>query len=182
MVFSPVYELPFGRGKLVNLSGPVNVLFGGWQVSGIYTFQSGSPFGVTVLDGVREVKRDYAADATLYTNLIGDPDHPSRGAPAVGGRRGILWTNEEGFAVTARFTLENAGREVPGTLGPGTPHIFNVALSKNTQITERLRMQFRFETFNNFNTPEFNDPGGQVGQSGFGVVNAGNSHREMRLA
>ena len=181
MVFSPVYELPFGRGKFVNLSGPLNAVLGGWQISGIYTFQSGSPFGVTVLNGARDVKGDNAADATLYADLVGDPDHPSRGEPAVGGRRGILWTNEAGFEVPALYTLGNAGRKVPGTLGPGTPHIFNIAVSKNTQITERLRAQFRFETFNSFNTPEFNNPRDQVGQSGFGVVNAGNSHREMQL-
>ena len=181
MVFSPVYELPFGKGKLVNLSGPLNAIAGGWQISGIYTFQSGSPFGVTVLNGARDVKGDNAADATLYADLVGDPNHPSRGEPAVGGRRGILWTNEAGFEVPALYTLGNAGRKVPGTLGPGTPHIFNIAVSKNTQITERLRAQFRFETFNSFNTPEFNNPRDQVGQSGFGVVNAGNSHREMQL-
>ncbi len=181
IVFSPVYELPFGKGKRFGLSGPLNVIAGGWQVSGIYTFQSGSPFGVTVLNGARDLKGDNAADATLYANLVGDPNHPSRGEPAVGGRRGVLWTNEAGFEAPARFTLGNAGRKVPGTLGPGTPSIFNIALSKNTQITERLRMQFRFETFNSFNTPEFNNPRDQVGQSGFGVVNAGNSHREMQL-
>ncbi len=181
IVFSPVYELPFGNGKFVNLNGPLNVLLGGWQVSGIYTFQSGSPFGVTVLNGARDVKGDNAADATLYANLIGDPNHPSRGDPALGGRRGVLWTNEAAFEAPAPFTLGNAGRKVRGTLGPGTPHIFNIALSKNTQLSERLRMQFRFETFNSFNTPEFNNPRDQVGQSGFGVVNAGNSHREMQL-
>lgn len=181
MVFSPVYELPFGKGKRFKLSGPLDAIAGGWQVSGIYTFQSGSPFGVTVLNGPRDVKGDNAADATLYANLVGDPDHPNRGEPALGGRRGVLWTNEDGFEVPAPFTLGNAGRKVPGTLGPGTPHIFNIAVSKNTQITERLRAQFRFETFNSFNTPEFNNPRDQVGQSGFGVVNAGNSHREMQL-
>ncbi len=181
IVFSPVYELPFGRGKMFGLSGVADKLLGGWQVSGIYTFQSGSPFGVTVLNGARDVKGDNAADATLYANLIGDPNHPSRGEPASGGRRGVLWTNEGAFEAPPNFTLGNAGRKVPGTLGPGTPHIFNIALSKNTSITERLRMQFRFETFNSFNTPEFNNPRDQVGQSGFGVVNAGNSHREMQL-
>lgn len=181
IVFSPVYELPFGRNKFVNLSGPLNVILGGWQVSGIYTFQSGSPFGVTVLNGARDVKGDNAADATLYANLIGDPNHPNRGDSALGGRRGVLWTNEAAFESPAPFTLGNAGRKVRGTLGPGTPHIFNIALSKNTQITEGVRMQFRLETFNSFNTPEFNNPRDQVGQSGFGVVNAGNSHREIQL-
>jgi hypothetical protein len=181
VVFSPVYELPFGNGKKVNLSGPANAILGGWQVSGIYTFQTGSPFGVTVLNGARDVKGDNSADATLYANLVGNPDHPSRGAPALGGRRGLLWTNEDAFESPAPFTLGNAGRKVPGTLGPGTPHIFNIALAKNIDITEGFRAQLRWETFNSFNTPEFNNPRDQVGQSGFGVVNAGNSHREMQF-
>lgn len=183
IVFSPVYELPFGRGQRFgsNMHGAANAILGGWQISGIYTFQSGSPFGVTVLNGARDVKGDNAADATLYANLVGDPNHPDRGAPALGGRRGVLWTNEAAFESPARYTLGNAGRKVPGTLGPGTPHIFNISLAKNTQISERVRMQIRWETFNSFNTPEFNNPRDQVGQSGFGVVNAGNSHREMQL-
>ena len=181
IVFSPVYELPIGRGRRLDLRGAADKLLGGWQISGIYTFQSGSPYGVTVLNGARDVKGDNAADANLYANLVGDPNHPDRGTPAIGGRRGVLWTNENAFEVPAPFTLGNAGRKVPGTLGPGTPHIFNIALSKNTQINERFRAQFRFETFNSFNTPEFNNPRDQVGQSGFGVVNAGNSHREMQL-
>ncbi len=181
VVFSPIFELPIGNGKKVNLSGPANAILGGWQVSGIYTFQTGSPFGVTVLNGARDVKGDNSADATLYANLVGNPDDPNRGAPALGGRRGILWTSEDAFESPAPFTLGNAGRKVPGTLGPGTPHIFNIALSKNIDITERVRAQLRWETFNSFNTPEFNNPRDQVGQSGFGVVNAGNSHREMQF-
>ena len=180
-MFSPIYELPFGQGKRFNLSGVADTILGGWQISGIYTFQSGSPFGVTVQNGARDVKGDNAADATLYANLVGDPDHPSRGAPALGGRRGVLWTNEDAFETPAPFTLGNAGRKVPDTSGPGTPHIFNISIAKNTQLSERVTMQIRWETFNSFNTPEFNNPRDQVGQSGFGVVNAGNSHREMQL-
>ena len=38
IVFSPVYELPFGRGKRFNLSGVADTILGGWQISGIYTF------------------------------------------------------------------------------------------------------------------------------------------------
>lgn len=120
-VFSPVYEVPLGRGKLIDIRGPLIVIAGGWQISGIYTFQGGSPFGVTVLNGTRDVKGDNAADATLYANLIGDPDHPSRGEPALGGRRGVLWTNEGGFESPARYTLGNAGRKVRALLAPVRP-------------------------------------------------------------
>ena len=51
IVFSPIYELPFGQGKRFNLSGVADTILGGWHISGIYTFQSGSPFGVTVQNG-----------------------------------------------------------------------------------------------------------------------------------
>jgi phosphoglycerate dehydrogenase-like enzyme len=43
-------------------------------------------------------------------------------------------------------------------------------LFKNTNITERLRIQFRTEVFNLFNTPQFGPPATTVGVAGFGVV------------
>jgi hypothetical protein len=42
-----VYELPFGRGRHWDLRNPVlNQMFGGWNISGIFTLTSGSPFGI----------------------------------------------------------------------------------------------------------------------------------------
>ena len=50
LVFSYVYELPFGSGKrFLNRGGVVNSILGGWQVSGITSFQSGFPFTLTSL-------------------------------------------------------------------------------------------------------------------------------------
>ena len=48
-VIGYVYELPFGKGRLVGngWNRPVNLLLGGWQVNGITTFQSGTPLGIT---------------------------------------------------------------------------------------------------------------------------------------
>ncbi len=42
--------------------------------------------------------------------------------------------------------------------------------------------QTRWETFNCFNAPEFNNASDQVGQSGFGVVNKDNSRHEIKLS
>lgn len=42
-----VYQLPFGKGKIGNDSAAVRWLAGGWQFSGIYTYQSGTPIAVT---------------------------------------------------------------------------------------------------------------------------------------
>jgi len=48
-VSSFVYDLPFGRGRPFgsNVSGIVNEIIGGWQVNGIYQWQTGFP--ITVL-------------------------------------------------------------------------------------------------------------------------------------
>src|SRR2546425_4357746 len=47
LVLSYIYELPFGTGRrFLNRGGPVNVILGGWQGSGITSYQSGFPFSV----------------------------------------------------------------------------------------------------------------------------------------
>ena len=48
LVFSPIWELPFGRGRMLatNAPGAVDALIGGWQVEGIFTARSGYPYSV----------------------------------------------------------------------------------------------------------------------------------------
>jgi hypothetical protein len=50
-VFSPIYDMPFGKGRHWLQRGPLSYIVGGWQVAMIGTLQSGSPFGVSVLNG-----------------------------------------------------------------------------------------------------------------------------------
>ena len=44
-------------------------------------------------------------------------------------------------------------------LGPGQFN-WDISILKNTQITERVKMQFRTDFYNAFNHPQFADPGG----------------------
>jgi hypothetical protein len=72
-------------------------------------------------------------------------------------------------------------------LGPGFQS-WDISLLKNFQIRERLRMQFRFETFNTFNHPNFTginttvrfDAAGNP-TAGFGAVNAAGPGRVLSL-
>jgi hypothetical protein len=181
-VVSPIYELPFGKGqRWLTSGGAVDKIFGGWQISTIATFQSGSPFGVTVANGPRDILGDAAPYRVLRANVVGDHRLPSaqKGKPAPG-RRGITWFNPDAFAAPARFTLGNTGRTITGNLGPGAKN-FDVSLAKNTRFGERYLLQFRWETFNSFNTPEFANPADQVFGTGFGASTGGNSHREMQF-
>ncbi len=180
LVISPIYELPFGKGKRWFRDGFLNRAFGGWSLSTIATLQSGSPFGVTALNGPRDILGDNADGKNLRPDIVGDwrlPD-TQKGKPATGGVRGIQWFNPAAFAAPARFTYGNASRTV--MTGPGRVN-FDTAVLKNFAFSEQYRLQFRFEMFNAFNTPQFGLPGNTLGASGFGVAGAGGSNRELQF-
>jgi hypothetical protein len=181
VVLSPIYELPFGKGKRFasSASGLVNKLISGWQISTIGTLQSGSPFGVTVLNGPRDFKGDNTTQAVLRADVVGDWSLGGRRGEAAIGQRGIQWFSPGAFAAPARFTLGNTSRAA--LLGPGQRN-FDTSVSKMTKIGERYSLQFRWETFNSFNTAEFSNPIDQVFAPGFGTTSGGNSHREMQFA
>lgn len=178
--FSPIIELPFGHGKKwMNVKGPLDWVLGGWQVSGIVTLQSGSPFGVSVVNGPRDILGDNSDGTNLRPDFVGSLDLPAgqKGTPAVG-QRGIQWFNQGAFAVPARFTHGNAARTV--MLGPGFKNL-DSSISKNLRFRERYRLQFRWEAFNAFNSPVWGVPGSNLGGAGFGIVGA-SGDREMQFA
>src|SRR5262249_40024347 len=118
-VLSPVVELPVGKGKRwLNGGGPLNWILGGWQLSGIVSMQTGSPFGVPVVNGPRDILGDNSDGKHLRADLVGSLDLPTgqKGSPAVG-QRGIQWFNPAAFAPPARFTHGNSARTI--ALGPG---------------------------------------------------------------
>jgi hypothetical protein len=180
LVISPIYELPFGKGRRWLQDGFLNQVFGGWSFSTIATLQSGSPFGVTVLNGPRDYLGDSADGKSLRPDIVGDwrlPDS-QKGKPATGGVRGIQWFNPAAFAAPAPFTYGNASRTI--MTGPGRV-VFDTAILKNFVFTEQFRLQFRFEMFNAFNTPQFGLPGSSLGASGFGIAGANGSNRELQF-
>lgn len=181
LVITPIFELPFGnRKKWMNLTGPANWFLGGWEVSMIATVQSGSPFGVTVVNGPRDILRDPADGKNLRPDIVGDIHLPKsqKGKPAVG-QRGIQWLNSDAFAPPPLFTHGNAARTV--MLGPGVLN-FDLAVMKNFRIREKYRLQLRWESFNALNTPAFGPPGSGLGSGGFGISDAGSSDRELQFA
>jgi len=179
--FAPVVELPLGKGKRwLNHGGVSNAIFGGWQISTFGTLQSGSPFGVTVLNGGRDVLGDAAA--VQRPNLVGDPNSSNHGQPAAG-VRGIQWLNLSAFATPARFTFGTAARTLPGVTGPGIVQ-FDIMLAKSFRWAERWRVQFRWELLDAFNTPQFNLPATAFGGGNFGISSATDpaSRRIMQLS
>jgi len=67
----------------------------------------------------------------------------------------------------AQFTYGNAGRNI--LYGPGRVN-FDFSLFKDFRITESLKIQFRTEFFNLFNTPQFDLPNATIGSGPAGTI------------
>ena len=85
-----------------------------------------------------------------------------------------------------------ASSSTPGTFGNlgnysniGPPRFnFDFSLFKDFQITEGTKVQFRAESFNLWNSPQFSNPNSTQGNSNFGVITgtSGGSARQMQFA
>ncbi|MBS1876310.1 MAG: carboxypeptidase regulatory-like domain-containing protein [Acidobacteria bacterium] len=144
-----IYALPFGRNKRwgSNWNRAVDSLAGGWELGGIWIWQSGSPY--TVLS-----QRYTAGYNSQYTwmNYTG-----SRGTVGSVSRQGngvyFLQASE-----LAKFTFPGAG-EV-GNQGRNQfygPRFFDVDMSmvKKFAVTEKSAFAFRAEAYNLFNNTNF---------------------------
>jgi hypothetical protein len=151
---SGIYELPFGRGKKVFSSiNPVASRFlSGWQVSGIWNYQSGFP--------------------TAFGNLIYNGD-PSAIVRSRGDRSVSQWFNTGGFEKAAAKQLVSNVRtfplRFPQVRNPNQNNV-DAALIKNTRIREGHNMQFRAEALNAFNHPYFPAPSTSVTALTFGQI------------
>ncbi len=139
-----VYQLPFYKSQ----QGVIGHLAGGWEFSGIVTFQSGVPFTVTsALDADPGGQGCLGASpCAVRPDMIGDPN--------AGPQNFNQWFNTAAFAAVpgGQFRNGNAGRGV--IIGPGYSQ-FDLSLFKNIRLTERVNSQFRFEAFNAFNKTNF---------------------------
>jgi hypothetical protein len=80
------------------------------------------------------------------------------------------WFNVNAFTLPAPFTFGNVSRTLPDVRGPSVAN-FDTSLSKATAITERFKLQLRFETFNTMNTPFLWLPNTTFGSPQFGKIN-----------
>jgi hypothetical protein len=81
----------------------------------------------------------------------------------------IHWFNTCAFQKQASGTFGNTGRN--SLLGPGVWN-FDAAIWRTFPITERFKLDFRFEGFNVFNHPQFGLPNVNLGTTTtFGLIN-----------
>lgn len=152
-----VYDLPLGRTKKFLHDAPraLDLLLGNWQINGIFTLRTGSPFTVTQPGDAPNV-----GDGSPRPDRIGNPNLSS-------GRSIDRFFDTSAFTSAAPFRWGTAGRNI--VTGPGINN-WDFSLFKNLPIGEGRRFQFRAEFFNLFNHPEFGLPGAAIGTAQFGRI------------
>jgi hypothetical protein len=177
---SLVYDLPVGRGKRFAASSSrlVDAAIGGWEVSGIITYRTGTSF--TLLSGQdNENTGNYIASATEPANKVGPlfSNFPSNCPQGLG--PGHCYFSPNAFAVPAFGTIGNAGKH--SFYGPGYRD-WDLGLMKNFKIKEQLALELRGEFFNAFNQTSFGNPSASMTSPTLGQIYGTYSPRIAQVA
>lgn len=173
LVFSGTYHLPFGRGQALfsNWNRTEDLILGGWQLNGIFSAHTGTPFNV--------IRSSYTPGYEgLRPDQVGDPTLPRSQ------RTVDKYFNTAAFS-TAAFTGSNlygfgdAGRNP--VYGPGFVNA-DVSIFKEFSLPERTTLQTRFEFFNATNSPHFGNPIGDMSSSQFGEIRSAGDMRVVQAA
>src|SRR6185369_14784524 len=162
-------------------SGLASKIAGGWQMNGILSRTSGTPFTVgTSGTSLNAPGNTQTADQILPTVAI------------LGGHgNGQPYFDPNAFAPVTAVRFGASGRNI--ARGPG---LFNLDASifRNFRLTERFTLQFRAEGFGVTNTPQFGQPGVAASSvtrnsdnsikalNGFGEITSASGERQFRFA
>lgn len=174
LVVSYIYDLPIGKGRkfMGELPRAADIILGGWQFSGITTFQGGQPFIVrSGGSGNNSDDRSNTGVRRDRPNLVGNPnlDNP----------KPEQWLNSAAFVLNPTATFGTAGRNI--AIADGLVN-HDLSLSKNLFFHgETGRVQFRAEFFNIFNQVNFDKPNGNFGTTNFGRVTVAKDPRQVQF-
>ena len=152
---SGTYELPFGKNKGKLMSAAI----GGWSINITGMLQSGYPLSVTQPNNNSVIGTNHQRPNATGLSPAVDASFEKR----IDG-----WLNPSAFALAPQYTFGNLSRTF-GMRGPGTAN-FDLSVFKTFSVTEKIKAQFRAESLNVTNTPQFNGPNTTFTSSSFGVI------------
>lgn len=180
--FSYVYQFPLGRGKRFGggMSPFLNTILGGWQTNGIVRITAGRPI-IPGLDSSNPIPT-----WSQRPNLTGVLRRASTSPQASTdpGTGTSYFANPDAIAQPDDFTLGNSPRTISSVRQPGARDVA-MSLFKEfplARVREGMRLEFRAESFNTFNHPQFAGPNTNFGASDFGFISSTvNSPRELQF-
>jgi hypothetical protein len=166
-----IYELPFGPGKTyLHDAGVVGKIVGGWEFSTLGIWHTGHPLTVSMgLGGTQTIQ---GVPGVAQTFLLPDGNDQTNQRPDIvpgvplylpgGGKNGLPLLNPAAFQAPPVDANGNFTRF--GNAGNGVARALNVwqvdmAIMKETKLTERFGLQFGVQAFNVFNHVQLGDPG-----------------------
>jgi carboxypeptidase family protein/TonB-dependent receptor-like protein len=177
IVSSFLYQLPLGHGQMfLNNGGLADKIVGGWGVSGIETWYTGTPVYLASADNgtTKETDQNPFGQRPAWTGQTAKLQSPTY----------KQWFNPNVFSMPASFAIGNAPRALWDVNNPSFQNL-DLAILKNTMWgnSERYNVQFRMEMFNAFNHPSLGTPNNSITSGQFGVISGFNgTARRIQLA
>ena len=161
-VLTGTYNLPFGRGRkfLKGINRPANLLFGGWILASVYTWESGGAlsWGNVIY---------YGGPLDMQPRDLSQAFDTSRFERASANQ---LAQNYRTFPQMFNNLRSDAANNV------------DLSMLKDFHITEKVYAQFRFETFNTFNRCQFAAPNLSPTSQAFGTITGqANTPRSVQM-
>ena len=169
LAVSFIYELPFGRGKAFggNWGSALNAVLGGWELSGIGTYQSGQPIHVQLSPSNQNSNTGSTRDRPDIGRIVDGRLFETSTKPVIENSPDkTRYLDAAAFSIPLRGTFGNAPRNYFN--GPSTKN-WDVMLGKDFR-RENLTVQLRTEFYNVFNHPSLNQPNRFVDTPAFGTI------------
>jgi len=157
----------------------------GWEFTGIASYKTGVPYNIITGQDTQMTGVGYETFGTARPQLVGDPyvSHANKSQYLKG------YFNPNAFALPCPITLVAGSCPVPALgnfgrnvlIGPGYAD-WDLGLFKDTNVTERAKIQFRSEFFNVFNRANFSNPDSYMPDSTFGVISSAGAGRTIQLS
>ena len=166
------YDLPIGKGRLVNLNGPGNAVLGGWTINGIAYLSDGIPINAPVV----------GAGFSYFNQRTDMTCNPSKGAPHTAAQ----WFLPNCFTTPASQFVAGTAPAYLGNVRTMGAQDLDLSLYKNFTIGKERDLRFEVSSYNIANKAQFAGP--NVSSPGSGYVNFGqilstiNTPRQFQFA
>jgi len=158
-----LYDLPIGKGQLVNVTNPwLNRAIGNWTLGGLGEIHSGTALSVVDL-----TNNTGSFSNGVRPNLVGNPNGLSSDRSRAD--KIAEWFDTSAFAQNPKYTFGNA----PRTFGRGPRLVTaDASLIKKVPVYERATLELRAEALNVFNHASLGNPNTQFGSPSFGIISS----------
>ena len=154
VISTVVYDIPW----LADRKDIVGSALGGWQLSSVLNFRTGEPLRVTQASGISNSRPDYNGGNQVFDNWRDTRQYLDRSA----------YTLVPTSPIT-RATIQPGNQNSSQVQGPGRRRV-DLTVAKAFTFHGRSQFQIRFESFNVFNWPQYNNPVLNVVAPNFGQI------------